>query len=214
MIIEGAESYLSTRAFSIPGLEYVDTGAENISDGIMGTTGTTNGYTKHGIKLDDSSANVNGTLEHSRNAPSRVFVLSSFSGAASKFQIQKFLTYLDEKDRISTDEWLENLAFTLYKRRSQFTWKLAVSASSIDELKTAITARELDFTQALYKTPRLGFVFTGQGAQWHAMGRELFDVYPVYHDAIVEADHHLVKLGAEWSLAGIYTIFSPHFYRY
>lgn len=49
---------------------------------------------------------------------------------------------------------------------------------------------------------QLGFVFTGQGAQWHAMGRELYGQhgYAVYKSALERADRCLHKLGAQWSL--------------
>ncbi|CCF42156.1 hypothetical protein CH063_12229, partial [Colletotrichum higginsianum] len=47
---------------------------------------------------------------------------------------------------------------------------------------------------------RIGFVFTGQGAQWWGMGRELYGAYPIYTAAIDRADECLRKLGAEWSL--------------
>lgn len=34
-------------------------------------------------------------------------------------------------------------------------------------------------------------VFTGQGAKWYAMGRELIEAYPVFKEAIQEADKHI-----------------------
>jgi acyl transferase domain-containing protein/NADPH:quinone reductase-like Zn-dependent oxidoreductase len=43
-------------------------------------------------------------------------------------------------------------------------------------------------------------VFTGQGAQWYAMGRELITTYPVFGASIKEADAILKDLGADWSL--------------
>ncbi|KAJ5971622.1 uncharacterized protein N7479_001540 [Penicillium vulpinum] len=50
------------------------------------------------------------------------------------------------------------------------------------------------------KVPRIGMVFTGQGAQWNAMARELIDTYPLFRSTIQEAEEHLVKFGASWSL--------------
>ena len=49
---------------------------------------------------------------------------------------------------------------------------------------------------------RLGFVFTGQGAQWFAMGRELLDAYPTFRATLLEAERYLIELGATWSLTG------------
>lgn len=47
--------------------------------------------------------------------------------------------------------------------------------------------------------PVLGFVFTGQGAQWAGMGRELLE-YSVFKDSITRSDHYLREVGCTWSL--------------
>ena len=54
--------------------------------------------------------------------------------------------------------------------------------------------------------PRIGFVFNGQGAQWHAMGRELIAAYPVFGSAILRADQMLKEYGATWSLHGSFAL--------
>lgn len=51
--------------------------------------------------------------------------------------------------------------------------------------------------------PRLGSVFTGQGAQWYAMGRELVPIYPTFKEALQEAEFFFKELGATWSLLGM-----------
>lgn len=48
--------------------------------------------------------------------------------------------------------------------------------------------------------PRIGMVFTGQGAQWHAVGRELLHAYPFFETVLKDAERHLKSLGAGWSL--------------
>lgn len=55
---------------------------------------------------------------------------------------------------------------------------------------------------------QIGFVFTGQGAQWHAMGRELYGQhgYAVYTSALDRADRYLRRLGAHWSLVDELTL--------
>ena len=49
--------------------------------------------------------------------------------------------------------------------------------------------------------PRIAYIFTGQGAQWHAMGRELIETYPVISSTIRAAEDCLNTLGAKWSLS-------------
>ena len=47
--------------------------------------------------------------------------------------------------------------------------------------------------------PTLGFVFTGQGAQWVGMGREL-TVFPTFEQSLEKAEHYLLELGCPWRL--------------
>jgi acyl transferase domain-containing protein/NADPH:quinone reductase-like Zn-dependent oxidoreductase len=92
-----------------------------------------------------------------------------------------------------------DLAYTLGERRSAFPWVAATSASSISELVRLIDAGRMK-PKRRGDPPRLGFVFTGQGAQWWAMGRELIHAYPAFRETIYEADVYLREFGATWSL--------------
>ena len=58
--------------------------------------------------------------------------------------------------------------------------------------------------RAPLQTSNLGFIFTGQGAQWHAMGAELFE-YRVFRTAIKYLDYILGSLSdtPSWSLYDI-----------
>jgi acyl transferase domain-containing protein len=91
------------------------------------------------------------------------------------------------------------LAFTLGERRSTFPWRAAVSAKSSIELIEALNAENIKFS----KTPKsatIGYIFTGQGAQWPAMGKELIPAYPVFRNSLLKSDECLQRLGAPWSL--------------
>lgn len=49
--------------------------------------------------------------------------------------------------------------------------------------------------------PSLGFIFTGQGAQWAGMGRDL-RVFDVFEQSLRDAEKYLFQLGCHWQLRG------------
>lgn len=87
-------------------------------------------------------------------------------------------------------------------------WRVAIPASTsfdlIDALNSnrVVPSKVIDGAKNRPEDLQLGFVFTGQGAQWHAMGRELYGVngYAVYKAALERADRCMRKLGSSWSL--------------
>lgn len=95
-------------------------------------------------------------------------------------------------------DFLHDLAYTLNVRRTVFDWRSFVVADSSSSLLENIEAGFVKLPRAL-KNPACGFVFTGQGAQWHAMGREL-QAQPVFLSALTAADCYLNSLGSTWSL--------------
>ena len=109
-------------------------------------------------------------------------------------------SYIDRKSDIGDDEIMDRLAFTLFHRRSSLEWREAVSASTVSELTSVLASTDNDRTRPLGDSS-IGFVFTGQGAQWSAMGRELL-CYTVFAEALQQANRVLSEFGAEWSLLG------------
>ena len=124
-----------------------------------------------------------------------------------KRQMQNLATYLQEKSDFN-DRDLGNLAYTLSQRRSLLEWKTALPALGVDDLISALERGDVQPTKA-DKEPRIGFIFTGQGSQWYAMGRELM-TYPVFSSVMQEADRCLKDLGSGWSLLSKYYISTLH----
>nr|UPN67555.1 hypothetical protein [Pestalotiopsis sp.] len=96
-------------------------------------------------------------------------------------------------------EWtLPDLAYTLNNGRTHFPWRLAVQSSSLSELRETLV-NQLPKPLNSPQKPKLGFVFTGQGAQWFAMGRELISVYPTFQEALQEGGKYMRLMGANWN---------------
>ncbi|KAI3316791.1 reducing type I polyketide synthase [Xylariaceae sp. AK1471] len=126
----------------------------------------------------------------------KLFVLSARDEATTIRMAANMNEFLHQ----STDIRWRDLAFTLGQRRSKFNWSIAIPAESPEELKGALSDKALKPVQSHGRIPRLGFVFNGQGAQWHAMGRELIAMYPVFLNTLETCDATIRELGAKWSI--------------
>ncbi len=73
-------------------------------------------------------------------------------------------------------------------------WREAMSASTLKELHDLLSTKDYSLSRPSGK-PTIGFVFTGQGAQWYAMGRQLLQ-YPVFLKSMEDSDRSLKKLGS------------------
>ncbi|KAE8380488.1 hypothetical protein BDV26DRAFT_135722 [Aspergillus bertholletiae] len=133
------------------------------------------------------------------NSPRRVFVFTASDEAAAASLAKRTATYLQQVPNAQEANLLRDLAFTLSQRRSQLSYRLAVSATSVVELADTLGKTQGQVRKAM-RTPRLGLVFTGQGAQWPEMGASLLEQYPVFADSLLRANRTLKGLGCTWNL--------------
>jgi len=71
----------------------------------------------------------------------------------------------------------------------------AIGADSESLLKDLAEPKPIaKWTRALDGSPKIGFVFTGQGAQWHAMGRQLIEQCALFRQTIEKCDDVLRML--------------------
>jgi acyl transferase domain-containing protein len=105
--------------------------------------------------------------------------------------------------RAKCDEYLTDLAYTLGSRRSLLSTRSYVIADSIEELKILVPTISQFSTQitSASRIERLGFIFTGQGAQWPQMGAQLLK-YPVFYESLRQAEEFLQQLHCPWRLIG------------
>ncbi|KAL6703832.1 hypothetical protein ACN47E_009051 [Coniothyrium glycines] len=128
----------------------------------------------------------------------KLLFISGFDKGAVDRSITKQNDWLRSRDQLETvGADLTDLAYTLSNRRSQFSWKSYSVAlpSDVSNLTWTSPGR-------IRSDTRLCFVFTGQGAQWYGMGRELMN-YEVFANSMIKATKHFRIMGSSWSMLDV-----------
>ncbi|KAI9683016.1 MAG: Type I Iterative PKS [Bathelium mastoideum] len=121
--------------------------------------------------------------------------------AKSRSSLQSNLSALTAfvRQRLLDDQDLYYLAQELSCHRSVFPYRDALIVSTLGEFtsKSHIERLEISRTDA---RPAITLIFTGQGAQWHAMGRELMHFLPIFRKSLDDSNGILRAAGATWNL--------------
>lgn len=155
----------------------------------------------------DLATNITGRL--------RILKVSAKDARSTASQLANVRDYLQKQsepfDACEESSLLDKLVHTFGHKRSSFPWTIAIPISTAADLMTDAVKAAKPRRALSSQSPRIGYVFSGQGAQWYAMGRELIATYPVFRDALQEADGYLRDMGANWSLLGTYLV-KDHIY--
>ncbi|CAG7951292.1 unnamed protein product [Penicillium nalgiovense] len=149
------------------------------------------------------SATTNNHAETVLSSPlaslSRIFMVSGFDERTCAQQMQALSNHIiDRGHKADQEKFLDDLAFTINERRSAFPWKAAVVGDTITGLATSLSQNVK--ARSAVRKPRLGFVFTGQGAQWAGMGKELLQAYPIFKMSILAIDKFLIDIAAPFTV--------------
>ncbi|KAK3985842.1 hypothetical protein QBC44DRAFT_403752 [Cladorrhinum sp. PSN332] len=124
-----------------------------------------------------------------------VVVLSANDAGSLKGNIQALSSHL-VNPRVKVR--LSDLAYTLSERRTKLWHRAFVTTSS-----TEIDESDFYTSRKATSPPKVGFVFTGQGAQWPQMGRDLLNFFPeITRSVLGELDDVLQAQpeAPQWSL--------------
>jgi acyl transferase domain-containing protein len=146
---------------------------------------------------NSSSAEGENPTRRPRNGP-QLIVLSGKSRSALKQRISQFEGYLARSSQERRD-----VAYTMCQRREHLKYR----AFAVAEGQGSISFSGIE--ESFPSSPRLAFVFTGQGAQWAGMANDLLLFSECFRDTINELDRTLQCLPGppEWKIAGMF--FSP-----
>ena len=152
-------------------------------------------------RADSSDLGDSGPVFHTP----KLLVWSATSENTVTQSVSAWDTYCSKKLYDNDPLWIADVAYTLDSRRSLFPWRthaIVSTHSDLAHLSKLSSRPEYVGTKA----PRIAFVFTGQGAQWYAMGRELL-AYRVFSNVVHDAETILSSFGLEWSVKGTDTSF-------
>ena len=165
----------------------------------------------HGSPLSNGASRQNGetdfhTVHNNSKDPSRnqAFIFSTPDEAGIKLNASKLSEHLRSRSFSSPEQesqYLDDLAYTLAEKRSMYKWKAFCIASSKQDLISRLENVISKPVQKKRHQPKVGFVFTGQGAQWPSMGRAMA-TYPIYRKSIEDASAFMASLGSPWLLKG------------
>jgi acyl transferase domain-containing protein/acyl-CoA synthetase (AMP-forming)/AMP-acid ligase II/NAD(P)-dependent dehydrogenase (short-subunit alcohol dehydrogenase family)/acyl carrier protein len=146
--------------------------------------------------LGIGGANVHVILEEASQAilenneserPKHLLTLSAKNEAALQDLVQRYDTFLSTHPQTS----LADLCFTANTGRVHFEHRLAIVAESSQQLRTRLIDDEHRAGQSLQRFQNIAFLFTGQGAQYVGMGRQLYETQPTFRKTLDRCDEIL-----------------------
>ena len=165
----------------------------------FGAGGTNAHIVMQGYKPSKGTTKLNGRAPESG---SHLFAITARSTGALKGNIEKYIDFIK-----SSGESLEDICYSSISRRSLHPHRLAVAVKSKDHLIESLSAFLDDekrpgmhsWQLKRNRQHKVGFIFSGQGPQWFAMGQQLIQTSPLFKRIIFKIDE-LFSTVADWSL--------------
>lgn len=150
-----------------------------------------------------SGTNAHAILEEAPTLPAadqrlwRPYHLLALSARNEEALVELAAQY---RDRVATnyqDEELADLAHSTHVARTHFNHRVGLVAATAEEVETQLAqflagepVAGLSQNQVIEGTdaPKIAFLFTGQGAQYLQMGRELYETQSLFRQRIEECD--------------------------
>ena len=134
-----------------------------------------------GLLLEDAPKFISTNDNDPRT--SLVISITAKSVWSLEKNIQKLLSYLEMKPETS----LSRLSYTTTARRTQQPYRVSFAVSSILEATEALRSVQAKTIKSVdAKPPNVVFVFTGQGAHYPSLGKQLFESSRQFRSDIIQ----------------------------
>lgn len=122
-----------------------------------------------------------------RERPAHVLALSGKTEQALWDQVARYIAFLEANPGAT----IADVCFTANAGRHHFDYRVAVTGRTIADLRDALVERQrqhragsVGIAPVPGAKPRIVFMFTGQGAQYAGMCRELYETQPAFRRVI------------------------------
>lgn len=157
-----------------------------------------NSFGAHGgnttVLLEDAPERNKNVARENRST--HTVVISAKSKKSLQANIANLALHLEKNPDID----LGDLSYTTCARRIHYTLRVGFAVSSIAGLQEAL--RKAGEKEALAEVrptpgdvPPVVFAFTGQGAFYQGIARELFESFSYFRDEVLQLDHIVQRLG-------------------
>ncbi|KAI0552681.1 beta-ketoacyl synthase domain-containing protein [Xylaria curta] len=148
----------------------------------------------NGPELEPLNHRNGNDVTPARDSPLRLFVLSANTETSLKNYAHKLSAWMLKRN--PSERKFADISRTLLTRRSLLPWRHTVVVANSHDLSD-----KLHSVRATRATPicQLAFIFTGQGAQWAGMGKELIQ-FPAFERSISKSEKLLLRMGCDWHL--------------
>ncbi|KAL8700830.1 MAG: hypothetical protein Q9224_000778 [Gallowayella concinna] len=114
-----------------------------------------------------------------------IVTVSGKSKSSLRKNLSQLVEFISKNPRVS----LSSLSYTTTARRIHYNYRVAVTESSLPKVKDSIlAAQEKDIYPISPIAPQVAFVFTGQGAHYAGLGKQLFQESSQFKSDILQFD--------------------------
>ena len=122
----------------------------------------------------------------------QVVTVSAKSLGAFKKSLAKLENWIDANPNTG----LPDLAYTTTARRAHYTYRAAMPVNSVAQLSTALkTVQQQTHNPIPLATPQIAMAFTGQGSQYTAMGKRMFETSKQFRNDIEDFNEIALRQG-------------------